>query len=412
MEDLYDVEPEKETPRKRRAKSKRVKAKINIPEDDVELYDQSLDKEDLGGDQSFNEFDELPNDVLGRTLLCLRVHAIPPSLQSQIIAVLRLHPEAQDNPNNFANLLAHILGSTPNGKMHIGKIGLLTSEVFGTMRQEQQQYYAGYGAGPQQPAYGYSGFPAQSMTPMYPPYPSNSPMMSSPPGNHLDRYLEFLMSREVQKTQKSEVPDEIEQRMKTLESNNAKLAGLLEKLISKDEENKLESRLSRIEDLARGNTSQSSTEWVRMALEEREKRMSDLMDAMDRRNQEVVTSLASQLQESRDALINAREQAGKAREEALREEEERYSRYIQRVQQEGFHPRAKTSDEREMDLLENQIAPAVLGESKRIGQSLEKLVSRMTPSYEQQFADEQPVYPEDAAVMNELMQLENEIAAR
>ena len=60
----------------------------------------------------------------------LTAHEVPESVAQQVIDVLRLHPEARDNPNNFSNLLSSIPVSSVNGRQHHGKIGIITIELF------------------------------------------------------------------------------------------------------------------------------------------------------------------------------------------------------------------------------------------------------------------------------------------
>jgi len=126
--------------------------------------------------------EELPEDLFARAEMSMRVHQIPDKLRQHAINVLRLHPEATENPNNFANLLASIFGSSIQGRRQVGKLGLITSEVFEGQAGAQQPYFAM----PQQQTTPYTTYAGPQSTPVYAPYgapqpPPYTPYSSYPP---------------------------------------------------------------------------------------------------------------------------------------------------------------------------------------------------------------------------------------
>lgn len=127
--------------------------------------------------------DDLPDDFFERLDISLSVHKLPSQIKEHVIGVFRLHPEAVDNPNNFASLLTSILSSSQSGRSHLPKVSIITLEAFGPMNMGMNNINAGmnqqyFGGMPQNNPYGNYNPMSPQMNPMNP----NSPMHQYIPG--------------------------------------------------------------------------------------------------------------------------------------------------------------------------------------------------------------------------------------
>ncbi len=75
--------------------------------------------------------EEPPEGIMERAKLFLNLHNIPEKLSTYCLNLLRAYPQAQGDPNVFANLLQSALLTSPAGKQHQSKLGMIVSGVFG-----------------------------------------------------------------------------------------------------------------------------------------------------------------------------------------------------------------------------------------------------------------------------------------
>ncbi len=139
------------------------------------------------GELISNDFQQLseepPENVVERAKLFLKLYNIPEKFSTYCLNLLRAYPQAQGDPNMFANLLQNALLTSPAGKQHQSKLGMIVSGVFGLGQGgdmgsmptpffgsgQQQPFIGQQSFAPSTPAWGYPQFPAGGGG-YYPPY--------------------------------------------------------------------------------------------------------------------------------------------------------------------------------------------------------------------------------------------------
>jgi len=297
---------------------------------------------------------ELPEDFMERTKLSLNVHGFPERLKIQIINVLALHPETHDNPNNFANLLAHICSTYSGGGTHAKKIPLIVSEVFGQPTAEVP-YAGGFGQPPsgyyaytQQPGY-IGSFGVPTSAPGVPPHYED-------PVTKWINYQIWKESKEEEKKKRGEeekLPSSLEARLSQIEREYQKTSEFLESVLKRldkqeemEEQSRIESRFAKLEEKLEDRNRSGQQDWLQAYLAERDKRE----EAIQRQYQETIKELGDKLAEATKEVAKIESEIDSSIAEAIARERAIKEDARKELEAVGWGPKTKTKEELDYDI--------------------------------------------------------------
>ena len=306
---------------------------------------------------------QIPEDVMERTKLSLQVHHVPTGLTEYILNLLKMHPEAQDNSTNFANFLNWVCSTSPEGRRHTVKISMVTQEVFPQSGGEMPYVMpGGYGGQP----YGY-----------YPYSPGQTPAWGpQPPGGWLTQ------PQGLPPQAKAEI-DELKSQLNDLSNkHNEVLAFLKEQAEKKKTDDILQAIAAisqRVDQIAQAKGGEEGGGYLKAYLDEKDKREMDYRSERDKREEEREKRAAEALEaankrheETLARLQSDIERAREDRDKALVEDKTRRAELAAQMKEDGWRPSEhQTKDELDHDLLKTgvQIIPG------KIEQGLDKLTS-------------------------------------
>lgn len=347
---------------------------------------------------------ELPDDFVERSRLSLAANEIPEKLISQIVTKIQWHPEVQENPNAFSNMLTSILGTALTGRKYLGKVGWIVSEVFGPPPAPPAgpplysggapgaPYYSGWYGGP--PTYGYpSGYePART---------SEDPMT---------RWINYQIARDEKeegRTKEAKLPPALEARLSEIEQSNQHAAesfnlllDRLDKQDAKDEESKWEGRFTRLEQkIESKKKGDEGSNWLEAFLKERDKRE----DEARKRLEDIIRDQNDKLAEATKDIAEAAKRERGAAAEAISDEESRFKRHKDMLKEEGWAPRERKEAEEILAIAKDQLIPGAVGEIRETGKAIRRLAGQ-PPSAPSEEAPKTPVTPEQAGKMAEAME--------
>lgn len=223
----------------------------------------------------------------------------------------------------------------------------------------------------------------------------------------LSTFIKYQMLKEDKATEGRQraLDPEAEQRLKAIEASHQQLMDVQNKLVEmlqkqerEAEKSALEARFIRLEGLIvqRGEGTQE-TSWLSQFLAEREKRFESLISGM-----------TDKLASATSAVAEARQDAKGARAEAIADENRRFDEVKKKLEETGFAPRAKTTEERMFDLVEGQVAPAVVSEVREGRKLLERAVGMM-PSAQLGATTTLPVSAEEATNLAAILEIEQQL---
>jgi len=313
--------------------------------------------------------EELPEEFTERVKQVLIENEIPEKLISPIIVKVKRHPQVQETPNAFSNLLTSIFGTSLLGRKYMGKIGWIVSEVFGTA--------------PSQP--GAPPFPEAGITPappwswyQYPSYSGWYPSYSS-----RQPYFEEERPREVKlpetvKSELSEIRQSYEETKRFLQS----VAEELSERRKREEEEKLESRFAHLEEKLERKTG-GETDWLQAYLTERDKRE----EAMQHQYQETIKDLGDKLASATKDVAETRREIDDRISEAINRERMAKEEIKKELEAAGWHPKERTKEE-----LDHELAQQVLSVvPEKIDKGFDKLAEKIPIGGTQS----QPTTPEE-----------------
>jgi hypothetical protein len=327
---------------------------------------------------------EIPEEFSDRVKLSLDVHIFPDKLKTQILNVLALHPETHDNPNNFANLLAHICSTYAGGATHARKIPLVVSEVFGQPSAEVP-YTGGYGTpttGGYMPGwqaqYGYSGV-------------SGGPTGVSPRyEDPITRWINYQMwkeSKEEEKVKETKLPSAIEAKLSEMEQwyketreDLGTLLSRIDKQERAEEESKQEARIAElraeIRALSESKKGGNESDWLKMFLEERDKRD----DEARKRLEDIIKAQSDKLAEATKEVGKTRTEIDTRVTEAIAREAQIREQALKDLKTSGWAPKTKTKEELDHELQEQflQVIP------EKIDKGFDKIADKFGPVGTQQ----------------------------
>jgi hypothetical protein len=345
---------------------------------------------------------ELPEDFMERTKLSLNVHNFPERLKVQILSVLALHPETHDNPNNFANLLAHICSTYTGGATHARKIPLVVSEVFGQPAAEVP-YAGAYGA--QSP--GFYGWPQAGYGGVYTGQYGAPPKPEDPISQWI-RYQIWKESREEEKVKETKLPSALESRLAELERGYQKVIDAfnavseqMEKQKEMSERERLENQLAELRrEVIEVRKGGGESDWLKAFLDEREKRE----DEAKKRLEDIIKAQSDKLAEATRELAEAREREKQAAAEAVAAEEERRRKYAKELEEHGWAPRKKETEEEILGIAKEQVLPGIVSEVHETGKAIRRAMGGAQASTPQTEESQTPTTPEQAERMAEIME--------
>jgi len=344
---------------------------------------------------------ELPEDFMERTRLSLNVHNFPERLKVQILSVLALHPETHDNPNNFANLLAHICSTYTGGATHARKIPLVVSEVFGQPAAEVP--YAGVYGAPSPGFYGWSqagygsGYAGQY----------GAPRQEDPISQWI-RYQMWKESKEEEKSKEPKMPSALESRLAELERGYQKaidafnaVSEQLKKQKETSEKEKLENQIAELgKEIIEVRKGGGESDWLKAFLDEREKRE----DEAKKRLEDIIRQQSDKLSEATKEIAEARQREKQAAVEAVAAEEERRKKYAKELEEHGWAPRKKETEEEMLGIAKEQVLPGVVSEVRETGKALRRALGGAQGSTLPTEEPPIPTTPEQASKMAEIME--------
>jgi len=342
---------------------------------------------------------ELPEDFMERTRLSLNVHNFPERLKVQILSVLALHPETHDNPNNFSNLLAHICSTYTGGATHARKIPLVVSEVFGQPAAEVP-YAGAYGT----PTPGFYG----GIQTGYGVAPYGAPLRQEDPVSQWIRYQMWKESKEEEKVKETKIPSTLESRLSELERGYQKaidafnaVSEQLEKQKETSEREKLENQIAELrKEIIEARKGGGESDWLKAFLDEREKRE----DEAKKRLEDIIKAQSDKLAEATRELAEAREREKQAAAEAVAAEEERRRKYAKELEEHGWAPRKKETEEEILGIAKEQVLPGVVSEVRETGKALRRALGGAQGSVPPTEETPTPTTPEQAGKMAEIME--------
>lgn len=321
---------------------------------------------------------ELPDDFTERVKLSLNVHNFPGKLTSQILNVLALHSEAHDNPNNFANLLAHICSTFPGGAVHARKISLIISEVFGPPSAEVP--YAGvYGS----PPAGFYGWP-QPGAPQAGFY--GWPQPGAPPYHQdpITQWISYQMAKESkgpERTSEATLSPELEARLSEQEryyqETAASLNAVLERLAKQEEAEKEATHKAEIADLraeiraASESKKEGGSEWLQAYLTQRDKNEERIQEQY----QATVKELGEKLAEATKEVSETRRDIDRKVAEAITSERTVREQAKKELEAAGYAPKTKTQAELDHDLFAQGLSII----PDKIDKGFDKIADRIAP---------------------------------
>lgn len=356
---------------------------------------------------------EIPEEFNDRVKLSLDVHSFPDRLKAQILNVLALHPETHDNPNNFGNLLAHICSTYSGGATYARKIPLVISEVFGQPSAEVP-YAWGYGAPSasgyfpnRQQSYGYGAFGGQAGAP---------PHYEDP----ITRWINYQIwkeSKEEEKTKETKLPSAIETKLAEMErwyketrEDLGTVLGRLDKQERMEEEAKREAQIdelrTEIRAISESKKGGGESDWLRAFLDERDKRE----DEARKRLEDIIKAQSEKLAEATKEIAEARLREKQAATEALSVEEERRRKYAKELEEHGWSPREKKTDEEILGIAKEQVLPGLISEVRETGKAIRSSVrGGQIPSIPTPETPQAPLTPEQSEKAAEIMMQREEI---
>lgn len=346
--------------------------------------------------------EKLPEGIIERTELSLSIHGFPEGLKQQIVNVLTLHPEAQENPNNYFNLLQTICSTYRDGAMHAKKVGLVITEVFPQMALSKEYYAAaqqgpGYGAYGQATTPGYSGWGAQ------------------PQQDSFSQYMQFLMQREMraEREKPAGLPPEISNELAAVRNENKEIKDFmrltLERMDKQEEEEKYEKGLSelrgtisKLEDkLERKPEGSGKDQWLDAYLKERDKREESMHD----RYQSTISELGDKLADATKAVGEARKEADTKIAESLLRDKKTRDDTVDEMKRAGWKSKDKTKEELDHDILVEalQIIP------DKIDKGFDKIAEKIPSPPGIGRTAETPPHPRTPQEVAAQIELENQI---
>jgi hypothetical protein len=301
--------------------------------------------------------EELPEEFTERVKQVLIENEIPEKLISPIIVKVKRHPQVQETPNAFSNLLTSIFGTSLLGRKYMGKIGWIVSEVFGTV--------------PSQPSA--PPFPEAGITPASPwswyQYPGYGGWY--PPVGYGGRQPYFEEERPREAKLPESVKSELSEIKQGYEETKRFLQDVVEELSERrkrDEEARLESRFARLEEKIEGKKG-GETDWLQAYLAERDKRE----ETMQRQYQETIKDLGEKLASATRDVAETRKEIDNKITEAINRERIVKEEVKKELEAAGWHPKERTKDELDHDLAQ-QVLTVV---PEKIDKGFDKIIDKI-----------------------------------
>lgn len=348
--------------------------------------------------------EELPENFVERTKQILIENEVSEQVATQIINKVRRHPEVQENPNAFSNMLTSLFGTSLTGRKLMGKIGWIVSEVFGPSVTSapsgppypwaQSSEYLGY---PQPGGYGYPGAQARAEDP-------------------ISRWMNYQIwkeSKEEEKVKETKLPPALEAKLaeqeKFYQETREDLGTVIEKLNKQEEEKKEAAYKAELAELrndirAMGESKKGSGEsdWLKAYLAERDKRDTDMQD----RYQATIKDLGDKLAAATKDVVGIRQEIDKKVADAITTERTTREQVKKDLEDAGYAPKTKTKEE-----LDHEIQKTILEVvPDKIDKGFDKIIERLplpgssqTPQATQKSIPQTPQQIAEQAELEELI---------
>lgn len=341
--------------------------------------------------------EDRPSEFIEKVRTSLEAHAFPPQLKDQILGVLALHPEAEADPQNFTNLLYHLLETSVRGRAYMPRVNLIVTEVFGeqapsvpyipTYRQTPFPYFPSY------PQYLY---PLSHTYHHYYPYtyPTHEEEKVTRRAEREERISRLEVEIEELKKNQKEILELLKQREEVREKE-AEKREINERFKALEE--KIERFFQRKEELEEGG-------WFKKYLEERDKRFESekqtIQERQERHREEVERLKAeiSRVKEEKEEEVR----------KAIEKEREYRTQVKKELEELGYSPRKKEVEESTIEIIKEQVAPAIITEAKEMRKLVEKVALGSTkerlPS-----PPPSPLTKEEVEKIPEIMEIEERL---
>lgn len=237
----------------------------------------------------------------------------------------------------------------------------------------------------------------------------------------IDRFIRYQIARDDErerKTARVEVEEgPLAKRLVTLEAllkqQQDMMAQLQQERLDAEERRKEELQEERFHALemkvAEGKKSDSDDGWFQRYIQERDKRAEDQLKAVQDRYDALIKDQNEKLAGAVKAVQEAQADAKTARASAIQEAEESDERAKKKLLEGGYAPRAKSTDERVLDIAEKEVVPGLMTEARELRKTVEKALSGGTGIAQRQAQERKPVTGEEAARVAEAMGIQQEM---
>ena len=272
-----------------------------------------------------------------------------------------------------------------------GKTGGVNPEYFGQFGASPGQFGASpgqFGAGPGQ--FAYRNFP------MYQDRPAG---LTDEAKAELDKLRE---ENAAIKQQQQELLARLQQERE--ERNQIEKETALEKRFEK-----MEALITKVAESKKGASdgSASSLEhnsWFKAFMDEREERRKEIDQLREEQHKHTIDQLTQQLANATEAVTKTQDRVSRAKTEVLEEERQRRTEIMAELDQAGYAPRKKDTEEHAMEMIKETLMPGVVQEVREGRRLLEKVLTGGQESHTRS-----PLTPEQAAVAARLMQIEQAV---